>query len=109
MLAFVGFIFPDTIYKLPDHPWASVEAHDASLGDFGGAMGQIFMFIAALEIMAGIPATNYMMNGGDREPGDFGFDPLGYLQGASPEAKEEMQLKELKNGPCDARLLRHRH
>ena len=31
MLAFVGFIFPDVIYKLPDHPWTSVEAHDKAI------------------------------------------------------------------------------
>lgn len=98
MLAFVGFIFPDTIAKLPNHPWPSVEAHDASLGPFGGAMGQIFLFIALVEILTGVPATNLTMNGGDREPGDFGFDPLGFLSGATPEEKELMQLKELKNG-----------
>ena len=30
--------------------------------------------------------------------GDFGFDPLGFLDGASPELKKDMQIKELKNG-----------
>ena len=31
MLAFVGFIFPDVVWKLPNHPWTSVEAHDKAI------------------------------------------------------------------------------
>jgi len=98
MLAFVGFIVPDTLFKLPNHDYSSVAAHDMNLGPYGGAMGQILLFISLVEILTAIPATNYTMNGGDREPGDFGFDPLGFSEGATPEAKEEMQLRELKNG-----------
>jgi len=98
MLAFVGFIFPDIFGTLPDHPYTSVAAHDASLGAYGGAMGQIFLFIGLIEVLTGVPAINYTMNGGDREPGDYAFDPLGFLADATPEAKETMQLKELKNG-----------
>ena len=45
-----------------------------------------------------MPAINFTMNGGDREPGDYAFDPLGFLTDATPAQKEEMQLKELKNG-----------
>ena len=37
-------------------------------------------------------------DGGDRAPGDYAFDPLGYLTDMTPEQKEDMQLKELKNG-----------
>lgn len=48
--------------------------------------------------MGSIPAINYTMNGGDREPGDYALDPLGFLEGATPAQKEEWQLKELKNG-----------
>jgi len=31
-------------------------------------------------------------------PGDFGFDPLRLLKGASPEAVQDMQAKEINNG-----------
>ena len=55
-------------------------------------------WIGLVEILGSIPAINYTMNGGDREPGDFAFDPLGFLSSATPAQKEEMQLKELKNG-----------
>jgi len=98
MVACLGYISVDLGFKLPNHDWSSFAAHDKSLGPFGGAMGQLLLFISLIEILAGIPATNYTMNGGDREPGDFGFDPLGYLEGASPELKQDLQIKELKNG-----------
>ncbi len=165
MLAFVGFIFPDAIMRLPGHTESSFAAHDLNLGFAGGAMGQvarpparvralpchsaaarcpaiqlplisiaplptlpqIIMFISVLEILMGIPAINLTMNGGDREPGDYSFDPLGFLADATPEvsaaraigstesavhpaaplsrylfgvhqAAEDMKLKELKNG-----------
>ena len=55
-------------------------------------------WIGLVEILGSIPAINYTMNGGDREPGDYAFDPLGFLASATPAQKEEMQLKELKNG-----------
>eukprot|EP00316_Scyphosphaera_apsteinii_P021372 CAMPEP_0119309906 /NCGR_PEP_ID=MMETSP1333-20130426/17543_1 /TAXON_ID=418940 /ORGANISM="Scyphosphaera apsteinii, Strain RCC1455" /LENGTH=173 /DNA_ID=CAMNT_0007313987 /DNA_START=126 /DNA_END=647 /DNA_ORIENTATION=- len=98
MLAFVGFIFPDAVFKLPGHDYSSVAAHDLNLGPYGGAMGQILLFIGLVEVLMSVPAINYTMNGGDREPGDYAFDPLGFLDDATPEEKEVMQLKELKNG-----------
>ena len=55
-------------------------------------------WIGLLEVLGSVPAINYTMNGGDREPGDYAFDPLGFLTDATPAQKEEMQLKELKNG-----------
>jgi len=98
MVALLGYVSVDLGFKLPDHDWTSFAAHDKSLGPFGGAMGQILLFASLIVILAGIPATNYTMNGGDREPGDFGLDPLGFLEGATPEQKMDMQIKELKNG-----------
>jgi len=98
MVAFLGYVSVDLGFKLPGHDWTSFEAHDKSLGDFGGAMGQILLFVSLFEILAAVPATNYTMNGGDREPGDFGLDPLGFIADATPEQKMDMQIKELKNG-----------
>jgi len=98
MVAFLGYVSVDLGFKLPGHDYTSFAAHDKSLGEFGGAMGQILLFVSLIEILAGIPATNYTMNGGDREPGDFGLDPLGFLTDATPEQKKDMQIKELKNG-----------
>jgi len=98
MLAWTGYVAVDLGLKLPGETLNSFKAHDAHLGDFGGAMGQIAFFIGLMEVLVSVPAINYTMNGGDREPGDYALDPLGFLDGATPEAKAEMQIKELKNG-----------
>jgi len=99
MVAWLGYVAVDLGFKIPGkEAITSFDAHNAAVGPFGGAMGQILFFVSLVEILAGVPAANYTMNGGDREPGDFGLDPLGFLDGASPEAKKDMQIKELKNG-----------
>lgn len=36
--------------------------------------------------------------GGDRAPGDWGFDPLGLSKNKSPDQVAKLQLSELKNG-----------
>ena len=37
-----------------------------------------------------------MLRGSGREPGDYGFDPLGF--GSDPEKLKVLQMKELANG-----------
>ena len=97
MLAFVGFVVPDAL------PWLrldsgviapSIAAHDATAG---GQLNQVWLFVAALEVLVGLPAIVFTLSGGARTPGDFAFDPLN-LHGASAEARDLMELKELKHG-----------
>ena len=101
MLAIIGFIVPDTgLWRLDngiDVP--SVFAHDACIasGPYGGQLGQVLLFVAALELLVGVPALWFMMCGGDRAPGDYAFDPLS-LAGQTSAQQAEMQLKELKHG-----------
>ena len=68
-----------------------IDAHDA-LPD---SMIQIFGWISFVEACSFAALAN--MNEFDRQPGDFGFDPL-KLYPKSEEKQKEMQLKELKNG-----------
>lgn len=35
---------------------------------------------------------------GDREAGNLGYDPLGFFKNKTPAQKDDMRLKELKNG-----------
>merc|ERR1712216_1101916 len=65
MLAFTGFVVAD-LCPLPGVTLSSVAAHDANLGEYGDAMGQIFWWIGLVEVLGSIPAINYTMNGGDR-------------------------------------------
>lgn len=77
------------------HQMTSIAAHAAAVES--GAMIQIFAFVSAIEAVSIIAVTD-MMNGSDRVPGDYGFDPLQLSKGKSQEAKDKMTLKELENG-----------
>jgi light-harvesting complex I chlorophyll a/b binding protein 1 len=100
MLAWVGFVAVDLgfhIYPMPEayEGLTSVTAHDALVEQ--GAMSQIFLWCGLFEVIGTI-ALIQMLEGSGREPGDFGFDPLGFLKGKSEEERNRMKLRELKNG-----------
>ena len=69
----------------------SATAHDAAVAS--GAMTQLGIWIGLFEMVSWI-SVQEMLAGSDRAPGDFGFDPLRFLD-ASEEAKAEMALKEI--------------
>mmetsp|Transcript_582 Transcript_582/g.1138 ORF Transcript_582/g.1138 Transcript_582/m.1138 type:complete len:122 (+) Transcript_582:730-1095(+) len=96
MLATVGFIVPQFM-RIPGEQFSFesipnvIDAHDA-LPD---SMGQIFLWISVIEAMTFPALAN--MDGYDREPGDFSFDPLG-IYPSDPVKQNEYKLAELKNG-----------
>ena len=92
MLAFVGFIFTD-FYTLPGFEYTTLEAHDACVAS--GAMSQLLLWIGLLEVVNFI-SIDQMLRGSGREPGDFGFDPIGFS--SDPKVKADLQMKELANG-----------
>ena len=96
MLGFLGFIITD-FFKLPGdvHSVSSVDAHTAAVSS--GAMFQILAFVAALEFIS-VVAVKQMLDDSDREPGDYGFDPLGFSAGKPDKVKKDYALKELENG-----------
>jgi len=69
------------------------ELHDVAVKQ--GAMQQLLVWLGFLEIF-GFVAIVQMLQGGERQPGDFGFDPLNC--GANPDSLARRQLVELKNG-----------
>mmetsp|Transcript_13660 Transcript_13660/g.19101 ORF Transcript_13660/g.19101 Transcript_13660/m.19101 type:complete len:206 (-) Transcript_13660:236-853(-) len=100
MLAWTGFVAVDLGAKIYPFPEAyegltSVTAHDALVKQ--GAMGQMFLWIGLAEVVNTI-ALQQMLNGSGKEPGDFGLDPIGFLDGKSDEQVTRMKLRELKNG-----------
>lgn len=100
MMAWLGFCAVDMGAKIYPFPEAyegltSVTAHDALVEQ--GAMGQMFLWFGLVETIA-LVALIQMLEGNGREPGDFGLDPLGFLQGKSEEEVNRMKLRELKNG-----------
>lgn len=60
-------------------------------------MSQIFLWCGLAEVISTI-AVIQMLEGSGRAPGDYGFDPLGFLKGKSEEDVNEMKLREIKNG-----------
>lgn len=100
MLAWFGFISVDLgarIYPFPEayEGLTSVTAHDALVEQ--GAMSQIFLWCGLAEVISTV-AVIQMLEGSGREPGDYGLDPIGFLKGKSEEEKNEMKLREIKNG-----------
>lgn len=97
MLAVVGVLWCDAFGSLPGFPsgtnqmalfwevWAEKPQYVAA--------GIIFIGMA--EIVSGI-ATSMGQESGDREPGDFGIDPLNLH--LNPATKAKFQLQEIKNG-----------
>jgi light-harvesting complex I chlorophyll a/b binding protein 1 len=100
MLAIVGFVVVDLgvrVQPLPES-WqglTAATAHDAMVQY--GALGNIALFISVLEMVNWI-AVSQMLQGSGREPGDFGFDPMGFLKNKSEDQIRTMKTKELNNG-----------
>jgi hypothetical protein len=96
MLATVGFVVPE-FFRIPGEQFSFeaipniIGAHDA----LPESMIQIFGWISFLEACTFPALAN--MNNYDREPGNFGFDPLG-LYPTDPAKQKIRQLQELKNG-----------
>jgi len=97
MLASTGMIVQD-VAKFPGVGATFGDAkmtalHDAAVKQ--GAMQQLLVWIGFFELF-GFVAIVQMLQGGDRQPGDFGFDPLNLAKDESKLARR--QLVELKNG-----------
>jgi len=97
MLAWIGYVAVDLgfrIYPLPAE-WeglTSATAHDAVVKQ--GGLTQIFIFTALLEMVSWI-GIQQMLQGSGREPGYFGFDPLGFSKGKSAAEVERLKLSEV--------------
>ena len=101
MLAWPGFCATDLGAKIYPFPEAyegltSVTAHDALVQQ--GAMSQLLLWISVVEAISTVAVIQMLYEDSGRKPGNFGFDPLGFMKGKTDEEKAEMELKEIKNG-----------
>merc|ERR1711871_153586 len=94
MLATLGYVAVDMGMHLPTRGGiSSADAHNVAVEN--GSMSQILLWIGLAEVFGGI-AIAQTLTGSGREPGDFGFDPLGFTSDESKKA--DLQEKELANG-----------
>jgi len=96
MLAFVGQLAADAGFVLPGQPSGKPSA-DLFWESFDRNPGPIFaafLFIGVLELV-GLLAINEGRKG-DRAPGYFGFNPLGF--GKTDASMKDLAVKEVRNG-----------
>lgn len=97
MLAFLGFVVQEFI-RLPGDMYSEPNGVKAFFQVGPQPLIQIFLFCGFLEftLHKGKMTQMDMFADGKREPGNFGFDPLGF--GKDPSKRERLALAELKNG-----------
>lgn len=92
MLGVVGYVMPEILRFPGVDPMSAADAHNFFVKT--GSMSQILLWVSFLEIFGVLALRETIV--GNKAPGDFGFDPLGFAK--NPEAKKRYQLAELKNG-----------
>lgn len=93
MLAVLGWVAVDLGLHFPQFEGlSSLAAHDATVKT--GDMFRLFL-VASLAETLSFGATIEMMMGGDKKPGELGFDPLSFM--SSPDYAK-LQVNEIKNG-----------
>jgi len=98
MLAAAGFMFQQFV-NFPMYPHVD-DSNMAPTIVGTSAMLQIF-FTCGIEewrTNKGHVTMETMFANQDREPGALGFDPMGMMKNKSEAEKNEMKLKEIKNG-----------
>lgn len=96
MLATLGYVAVDLGLRFPGEEYAAVPSALAA-HNFGVAKGDMYILLLGVVIFEVISlfATMEMLNGGDRQPGSFNFDPLNL--GKDAAKREKFEVNELKN------------
>jgi light-harvesting complex I chlorophyll a/b binding protein 1 len=100
MLAVVGVVQVELFGPAPGCEMCTAKNQMDSFWQFWNAHPQYIaaslIFIMIIEAFSGI-ATTSGRESGERQPGDFGLDPLGFLNGA-PDTVERLKAQEIANG-----------
>lgn len=92
MLGVLGIVMPE-LFTLPwGRALSPTDAHNFFVK--AGGMSQILLFVSFFEVF-GLLALRETFTG-DRAPGYFGFDPLGFSK--DPSKFRRYHLSEIKNG-----------
>jgi len=100
MLATVGFVQVECFGPAPGCEAATAKCQTDAFWQIWNSHPQYIaaalVMITVIEMISGI-ATTSGRESGDRAPGDFGLDPLGYLKG-DPAKAERLKAQEIANG-----------
>merc|ERR1719183_56221 len=100
MLAVLGIVQVEIFGPAPGCEMATAKCQMDSFWQLWGAHPQYIVFglimITIIEMFSGIAVTSGRESG-ERAPGDFGLDPLGYSKGDSEKFKR-LQHQEIANG-----------
>lgn len=87
--------FPGEIYSVQSIPNA-YNAHDILVSQ--GSMQFMLLVVGILEFCSSAALVQVSKGELDREAGNFGLDPLGFLKGKSKADVDKMKLREINNG-----------
>lgn len=100
MLAVLGFVEVELFGPAPGNEPCTAKNQMEAFWQFWNLHPQYIAFslimIGIVEMISGI-ATTSGRESGEREPGDFGFDPLGFLKGDAAKA-QKLREQEVANG-----------
>jgi light-harvesting complex I chlorophyll a/b binding protein 1 len=101
MLAALGIVWVEIFGPAPGCEAATAKCQMDAFWQIWNSHPQYIAFglimIMIIEAISGI-ATTSGRESGDRAPGDFGFDPLGFKQSSDPEKYARLQMNEIANG-----------
>ena len=87
MLAWTGYVAVDLGLKLPGAKYAALTSYTAHQGTADCELFFLLLLVGTAETI-GFKQIYDMMDGADRDAGDFGFDPLMLLKGNEVQYKE---------------------
>ena len=87
MLAWTGYVAVDLGLKLPGAKYAALTSYTAHSGTADYELFFLLLLVGTAETI-GFKQIYDMMDGADRDAGDFGFDPLMLLKGNEVQYKE---------------------
>jgi hypothetical protein len=87
--------FPGETFSVANIP-SSYSAHDILVNQ--GSMTFMLIAVGVLEVCSAACLVQVSKGELDREAGNFGFDPLGFMKGKSADQQTTMKLKEVTNG-----------
>ena len=100
MMAWAGWVATDLGLRFPGEVYqnipSSYNAHDILVEQ--GSMTFLLLVVGFIEFCTGSVLVEVSKGETDREPGDYKFDPLKFIEGKSEEEIFTMKTKEVNNG-----------